>query len=185
MTFRFEIPRDGESPKSLPTTASHKDTGPAIDRLEATLRNKVEFHPVPRSSRPRLRRTFGSAARSVRTPDPTDVSQLPASFAFGRTGQGTSAPQVGGNAMSWPPEGDVPVTAIPLVGLAGNPAQDKSKRFRRVVNQSAEDPERPIRISLPHTHVRDPRPNIAQRETQVLHTHESRANLRNLHGVAL
>ncbi len=87
--------------------------------------------------------------------------------------------------MRWPSAGDMPVTAIPLVSLAGTPAQDKSKRFRRVVNHRGESPERPIRISLPPTHVRGPRPNIAQRETQVLHSHQSRANLQSLCGVAL
>jgi hypothetical protein len=56
--------------------------------------------------------------------------------------------------MRWPSAGDMPVTAIPLVSLAGTPAQDKSKRFRRVVNHRGESPERPIRISLPpHTYV--------------------------------
>ncbi len=62
MAFRFETLCDGESPKSSPSVASHKDTGPAIDRREATLRNEVEFHP--RSS---LREfSAGSAASKAR-----------------------------------------------------------------------------------------------------------------------
>ncbi len=59
MTFRFETLCDGENPKTSPSLASHKDTEPAIDRREATLRNEVEFHPVPCSGRPRRQRASG------------------------------------------------------------------------------------------------------------------------------
>jgi hypothetical protein len=65
MAFRFETLCDGEGPKSSPSGASHKDTGPAIDR-----RGRPPYETKLNSTRCHAPAGHGDGARSAELHDP-------------------------------------------------------------------------------------------------------------------